>query len=137
MNTYIKLRKEDYVVKKKGYYDVDATVRVSEEGLVVFNKAAVIHLGLEEGCGVVFCEDASAKNCFAVSRDDDKGYTLRGDCFGRLMFNCVEMTKHILRCSVVRMVLPVGSVAPSYVVFSVAKMSVEENSGIFALIMKK
>jgi hypothetical protein len=131
------LRKEDYVVKKKGSYEVDARVRVSVDGLVVFNRSAVMRLGLEDGCGVSFSEDVSSRNCFAVGRDDERGYVLRGDGYGRLMFNCVELSRHVLRCSVVRMALAAGSVVPSYVVFVVAGMPIEENSNIFALIMKK
>lgn len=136
MNTYIRLRKEDFVVKKKGVYSVDATVRVDRSGLVVFNHSAVVRLGLEGGGGVSFSEDPSLRNCFAVG-SDDRGYVLRGDDVGRLMFNCVELARHIIRCSVNRMALPAGSVVPSYVVFVVAGMPIEENSNIFALIMKK
>ncbi len=137
MSHYIRLRKEDYVVKKKGYYEVESRVRVSCDGLVVFNRSAVLRLGLEEGCGVSFCEDVSMRDCFAVGRDDGKGYVLRGDGYGRLMFNCVELTRHVIRSSVVRMALPAGAVVPTYVVFVVARVAVEENGNIFALIMKK
>ena len=137
MTDYIKLNKDDFVsCKGGGAKSMEPTVVVKDSGLFILNRSAMDILG--GASGVSFCEEKSSRNCFAVMGDEG-GFRLHATSCGRMLFNNVKLARHIIGCTVMRMALPAGAVAPGHVVFRVASVSVDDdkNKGVFALILKK